>query len=40
MPIKFSKEIYEKITNISKELGIPRTQFVTMAVLEWIRNNK
>jgi hypothetical protein len=40
MPIKFSKEIYEKITKASKELGIPRTQFVAMAVIEWIRNNK
>lgn len=32
MTIKFSKDIYEKISKEAKRLGMMRTQFITMLV--------
>ena len=39
MPIKLSKALYDKITKISKELDMPRTQVINMMVNEWIKKN-
>jgi len=38
--IKLSKAVYDKLTSISKELNMPRTQVVNMLVNEWIKNNR
>jgi len=40
MPIKFSKELYEKITQEAASLGMPRTQFINMLVNNWIEDMK
>lgn len=38
--VKLSKEVYDKLTSISKELNMPRTQVINMLVTEWIRKNR
>lgn len=37
--VKLSKEVYSKLTEISKRLNMPRTQVINMLVTEWLKNN-
>ncbi len=38
--VKLSIEVYEKLTEISKRLNMPRTQVVNMLVSEWLSKNR
>lgn len=37
--VKLSKEVYAKLTEISKRLSMPRTQVINMLVNEWLKSN-
>lgn len=38
--IKLTKEVYLKLTEMSKMLNMPRTQCVNMLINQWFRDNK
>jgi len=38
--IKLSKEVYAKVTEISKRLSMPRTQVINMLVTQWLKDNQ
>ena len=40
MQVNLSKPIYDKLTELSKELGMPRTQVINMLINEWKHNKK
>ena len=40
MQIKVQDELYDKITEEAKKLGMPRTQFINMLVNDYLKSNK
>lgn len=40
MMVRLSIEVYNKLTDISKQLSMPRSQVINMLVSEWLMKNK
>ena len=40
MMVRLSIEVYNKLTDISKSLNMPRSQVINMLVSEWMMKNK
>jgi len=38
--VKLTKEVYDKLKSISKELNMPMAQVVNMLVNVWIKENR
>lgn len=38
--VRLSIEVYNKLTDISKQLSMPRSQVINMLVSEWLMKNK
>jgi len=38
--VKLSKEVYNKLKSVSKELDMPMTQVINMLLNEWIKANR
>lgn len=37
--VRLSIEVYNKLTDISKQLSMPRSQVINMLVSEWLKKN-